>query len=49
MVLAVYSRVGSMLQTAGVGVESLRDAIAARYGLNVERRTLAALARHRGA
>jgi transcriptional regulator with XRE-family HTH domain len=42
--LAVYSRVGSMLQTAGVDLAALRDEIAARYGLTIDLRTLAALA-----
>jgi transcriptional regulator with XRE-family HTH domain len=44
MALAVYSRVGSMLQAAGVDLEHLRDLIAARYGLTIDLRTLAALA-----
>lgn len=43
MALAVYSRVGSMLQAAGVDPEHLRDQIAARYGLRIDRRTLSAL------
>jgi transcriptional regulator with XRE-family HTH domain len=44
MALAVYSRVGSMLQAAGVDLAALRDEIAARYGLTIDLRTLAALA-----
>jgi transcriptional regulator with XRE-family HTH domain len=44
MALAVYSRVGSTLQAAGVDLEALRAEIAARYGLTVDLRTLAALA-----
>ena len=44
MALAVYSRVGSVLQAAGVDLEALRDEIAARYGLTIDLRTLAALA-----
>lgn len=44
MSLAVYSRVGSMLQAAGVDLEELRDRIAARYGLDIDNRALAALA-----
>jgi transcriptional regulator with XRE-family HTH domain len=44
MALAVYSRVGSMLQAAGVDLEALRDEIAARYGLTIDLRALAALA-----
>ncbi len=45
MSLAVYSRVGSQLQAAGVNLEELRGQIAARYGLDIDNRTLAALAR----
>lgn len=44
MALAVYSRIGSMLHAAGVNLEDLPDLIAARYGLTVDRRALAALA-----
>ena len=44
MALAVYSRVGSMLQAAGVDLAALRDEIAARYGLTIDLRALAALA-----
>ena len=44
MALAVYSRVGSMLQAAGVDLAALREEIAARYGLTIDLRTLAALA-----
>ena len=44
MALAVYSRVGSRLREAGVDLENLRAVIAARYGLTIDRRTLAALA-----
>ena len=44
MALAVYSRVGSMLQAAGVDLAALRDEIAARYALTIDLRTLAALA-----
>jgi transcriptional regulator with XRE-family HTH domain len=44
MAPAVYSRVGSMLQAAGVDLAALRDEIAARYGLTIDLRTLAALA-----
>ena len=45
MALAVYSRVGSTLQAAGVDLEELRDRIAARYGLDIDTPTLAAFAR----
>ncbi|MCA1599277.1 MAG: hypothetical protein LC769_09730 [Chloroflexi bacterium] len=45
MSLAVYSRVGSVLQEAGLGLEDLRDHIAVRYGLAVDNQVLAALAR----
>ena len=38
MALAVYSRVGSMLQAAGVDLAALRDEIAARYGLTLDLR-----------
>jgi transcriptional regulator with XRE-family HTH domain len=44
MALTVYSRVGSLLQVAGVDLERLRDEIAARYGLTIDLHTLAALA-----
>ena len=44
MSLAVYSRVGSVLQEAGLGLEDLRDHIAVRYGLAVDNQVLAALA-----
>ena len=46
MLLAVYSRVGSVLQEAGLGLEDLRDHIAVRYGLAVDNQALAALARN---
>ncbi len=46
MSLAVYSRVGSVLQEAGLGLEDLRDHIAVRYGLAVDNQALAALARN---
>src|SRR5205814_7435904 len=38
MALAVYSRVGSMLQAAGVDLKALRDEIAARCGLTIDLR-----------
>ena len=44
MVLAVYSRVGGHVYAAGVDLEDLPDLIAARYGLTVDGRALAALA-----
>ena len=44
MSLAVYSRVGSMLQAAGMDPEELRGRIAARYGLDIDHRALAVLA-----
>ncbi len=44
MSLAVYSRVGSLLQAAGVAPEELRGRIAARYGLDIDHRALAVLA-----
>jgi len=43
MSLAVYSRVGSLLQEAGVDLEELRGRIAVRYGRDIDERTLAAL------
>jgi len=46
MSLAVYSRVGSVLQEAGLDLEDLRDHIAVRYGLAVDNQVLAALARN---
>ncbi len=46
MSLAAYSRVGSVLQEAGLGLEDLRDHIAVRYGLAVDNQVLAALARN---
>jgi hypothetical protein len=46
MPLAVYSRVGSVLQEAGLRLEDLRDHIAVRYGLAVDNQVLAALARN---
>ncbi len=46
MAIAVYSRVGSVLQAAGLGLEDLRDHIAVRYGLAVDNQVLAALARN---
>lgn len=45
MSLAVYSRVGSLLQEAGVDLEDLRARVAARYGVSIDRRTLDALTR----
>jgi len=44
MAIAVYSRVGSVLQEAGLGLDELRDHIAVRYGLAVDNQVLAALA-----
>lgn len=44
MSLTVYSRVGSILQAAGVDPEELRGRIAARYGLDIDHRVLATLA-----
>lgn len=44
MALAVYSRVGSMLQAAGMDLEALSGLIATRYGLDVDGGALLALA-----
>jgi len=44
MALAVYSRVGSMLQAAGMDLDALSGLIATRYGQAVDRRALLALA-----
>lgn len=44
MALAVYSRVGSMLQAAGMDLDEVRMLVAARYGVTLDRAALAALA-----
>jgi len=43
MELAVYSRVGSMLQAAGMDLDEVRVLVAARYGVTLDRAALVAL------
>lgn len=43
MALAVYSRVGSMLQAAGMDLDEVRVLVAARYGVTLDRAALVAL------
>ncbi len=45
MALAVYSRVGSMLRATGADLDDVRALIASRYGLAIDARSLADLAR----
>jgi len=45
MALAVYSRVGSVLRATGADLDDVRALIASRYGLAIDARSLADLAR----